>query len=226
MNENLNLAEILKDCPKGIKLYSPIYGDVELVDVSQDNVPYPIKTKTNPNSDGMFSTVSFTKDGRIFVEHNGECMLFPNEEQRDWSKFKQLVKPKFKVGDKIVYRIGKLMGASGSYGIISEITDDKYIFTDTSYAFIRNQDGWELVSDKKPKFDPKTLCPFDRVLVRDRDVECWRCSLFSHIINVCVPYEFHCISSVYKYCIPYNDDTKHLVGTADEAPEFYRYWEE
>ena len=36
---------------------------------------------------------------------------------------------------------------------------------------------------KKDKFDPKTLQPFDRVLVRDRDIEHWICSLFSHIIN-------------------------------------------
>lgn len=26
------------------------------------------------------------------------------------------------------------------------------------------------------------------------------------------------------YCIPYNEETNHLVGTREEAPEFYRYW--
>ena len=222
MNENLNLAEILKDCPKGTKLYSPIYGDVELVDVSQDNVPYPIKTKTNPNSDGMFSTVSFTKDGRIFVEHNGECMLFPNEEQRDWSRFENK-KPKFKVGDKIVYSPVKHMGVPGSYGIIYEITDDKYFFTDSSYAFIRNQDSWELVLDKKPKFDPNTLKIFDRVLVRDGDGYTWKGTFFSHINNTSNIYKYATSGGFYEYCIPYNDDTKHLVGTRDEAPEYYRY---
>ena len=75
---------------------------------------------------------------------------------------------------------------------------------------------------KKDKFDPKTLQPFDRVLVRDRDIEHWICSLFSHIIND----EYLCIGSCFIYCIPYNDDTKHLVGTTDEAPEYYRYWED
>lgn len=75
---------------------------------------------------------------------------------------------------------------------------------------------------KKEKFDPKTLKPFDRVLVRDRDVEHWICNLFSHIIND----EYLCIGSCFIYCIPYNDDTKHLVGTTDEAPKYYRYWEE
>ena len=75
---------------------------------------------------------------------------------------------------------------------------------------------------KKEKFDPKTLKPFDRVLVRDRDIEHWICSLFSHIIND----EYLCIGSCFIYCIPYNDDTKHLVGTKEEAPEYYRYWED
>ena len=75
---------------------------------------------------------------------------------------------------------------------------------------------------KKEKFDPKTLKPFDRVLVRDRDIEHWICNLFSHIIND----EYLCIGSCFIYCIPYNDDTKHLVGTKEEAPEYYRYWED
>ena len=74
---------------------------------------------------------------------------------------------------------------------------------------------------KKEKFDPKILKPFDRVLVRDRDIEHWICNLFSHIIND----EYLCIGSCFIYCIPYNDDTKHLVGTKEEAPEYYRYWE-
>lgn len=75
---------------------------------------------------------------------------------------------------------------------------------------------------KKEKFDPKTLKSFDRVLVRDRDIEHWMCNLFSHIIND----EYLCIGSCFIYCIPYNDDTKHLIGTKEEAPEYYRYWED
>lgn len=222
MNENLNLVEILKDCPKGTKLYSLIYGYVELERISNDeNDKYPIFIRLTSNTIDCVA-----KDGRYIGNYDGECVLFPSKEQRDWSKFKQLVKPKFKVGDKIVNILGKRMGAFGSYGIISEITYDKYIFTDTSYAFIRNQDSWELVPDKKPKFDPKTLCPFDKVLVRDRDVECWSCGIFSHIINECAPYGCVCIYYAYDYCIPYNEETKHLVGTADEAPEYYRYWDD
>ena len=170
MNENLNLVEILKDCREGTKLYSPAYGDVELVNVSQDKgTLYPILIKIPSNSADTFTCErSFDKDGRIFADYSGECLLFPSRNQRDWNKFKP----------------------------------------------------------SKPKFNPNTLQPFDKVLVRDINSEKWKIQLFSHIIKDCFPYEYHCIGSCYNFCIPHNDDTKHLVSTNDEAPEFYRYWEE
>ena len=164
MNENLNLAEILKDCPKGTKLYSTIYGDVELAGVYLKDDTYPIEIKIDEGSD----MICITNDGRLLEEFLGECILFPSKDQRDWSKFKP----------------------------------------------------------SKPKFDPKTLQPFDKVLVRDINSEKWKIQLFSHIIKDCFPYEYHCIGSCYNFCIPYNDDTKHIVGTFEEAPEFYRYWED
>ena len=39
-------------------------------------------------------------------------------------------------------------------------------------------------------------------------------------------YKYATMDSAFKYCIPYNDDTKHLVETKEEAPEYYRYWED
>ena len=56
MNENLNLVEILKDCPKGTKLYSPIVGEVELKCINND-FGYPIVTYCKHGN----STLSFTK---------------------------------------------------------------------------------------------------------------------------------------------------------------------
>ena len=84
MNENLNLVEILKDCPKGTKLYSTTYGDVELIRVNQnDDVDYyPIEIKLSDDS-----ITNVTTDGRLCEYYNGECVLFPSKEQRDWSKF-------------------------------------------------------------------------------------------------------------------------------------------
>ena len=80
-------------------------------------------------------------------------------------------------------------------------------------------------TENKDKFEPKTLKPFDKVLARFNDRFIWKCDLFSHIKESDSPYIFHCISGRWWRCIPYNDETKHLVGTNDEAPEYYRYWE-
>ena len=79
---------------------------------------------------------------------------------------------------------------------------------------------------KKEKFNPKTLKPFDKVLVQCNNSESWKVQLFSHIIEGDKICPYVCISYNYKYCIPYNNDTKHLVGTKKEAPEYYRYWED
>ena len=79
---------------------------------------------------------------------------------------------------------------------------------------------------KKERFDPKTLKSFDRVITRNEYDE-WTCALFSHIGNKPnTRFIYVTCELVYEYCIPYNDETKHLVGTKDEAPVFYRYWED
>ena len=162
MNENIDLTKILKDCPKGWKFYSSVYGEVVFVEILP-NVPiYPVIFEEHDSIHGV----------SIAGEHfkgKGECTFFPSRDQRDWSKF----------------------------------TAPWY---------------------KKEKFDLKTLSPYDMVLVRDDYGEEWLCTIFSHIKEGRYPY--NTASGCYTYCIPYNDETKHLVGTNEEAPEFYRYWED
>ena len=169
MNENLNLVEILKDCPEGTKLYTPIWGEVVFIEVRKNkNCPYPICINTNAAS----SYTYLAKDGRYLINREeSECILFPSKDQRDWSKFTA---------------------------------------------------PWL----KKERFDPKTLQPFDKVLVKYLEDDYWTCDLFSNITKDGKIYPYLCVSGVYKYCIPYNDDTKHLVATNKEAPEFYIYWED
>jgi len=84
MNENLDLTKILKDCPKGTKLYSPIFGNVTLDDIIENCDDYPIMVNTDTD-DGYDS---FTKDGKLYDTYDGECMLFPSKDNRDWSTFK------------------------------------------------------------------------------------------------------------------------------------------
>ena len=164
MNENIDLTNILKDCPIGWKLYSPLCGEVEIYDIKEsDNYPIIVSSKTGNKN--------FSKEGCYYQGVEGaECLLFPSSEQRDWSKF-----------------------AAPWY--------------------------------KKDKFDPKTLKPFDKVIGRDLVSSKWGCDLFSHIAES-INYPYRCIGNYYKLCIPYNDETKHLAGTTDEAPEYYRYWED
>ena len=162
MNENLNLVEILKDCKKGTKLYSPIFGDVEFdrIDIHSD---YPIRVLCKHGDD------SFSKDGRLYFDYDGECMLFPTREQRDWSKFKP----------------------------------------------------------KKPKFDPKTLKPFDKVLVKigTKSYHMWLPDFISMPPNDIDETVLCITTNDVVMAIPYNEETKGLAGTNKEAPEFYRYWE-
>ena len=76
---------------------------------------------------------------------------------------------------------------------------------------------------KKEKFDPKTLKPFDKVLSFWNNT--WWCDFFSHVNENNKPRIFGCLTTGYQSkCIPYNDETKHLVGTKEEAPDFYKYW--
>lgn len=164
MNENINLIEILKNCPKKIELYSTIHGIVYFDGITK-NKEYPIRL-----IDTDF--IHFTKDGKYAIDKpNGECILFPSKEQRDWSKF----------------------------------TAPWY---------------------KKEKFDPKTLRPFDKVMVKDSIREKWNCGFFSYICNDENYFKYITTDTCYCFCIPYNDETKHLVGTIEEAPEYYRYWED
>ena len=124
MNENLNLIEILKDCPKGTKLYSMIHGDVEFVSVSQ-LLEYPIEVKLSDNS---FD--SFTNDGRINGEYSGECLLFPRKDQRDWSKFivPDKIVLKFNVGDWFITPKDKLIQELGEYKVkYTQEVLEKYI---------------------------------------------------------------------------------------------------
>lgn len=77
MNENLDLTELLKDCPKGIKLYSPIYGLGILTKVTNRiHVKFPKEHNVK----------CFRPDGKI--SEGGEIMLFPKD-KTSWEGFQR-----------------------------------------------------------------------------------------------------------------------------------------
>lgn len=322
MNENINLVEILRDCPSGTKLYSPIFGEVVFKYIIED-LMFPILVDYS-DVDGNTRKTCFTKDGKFLYSANGECVLFPSKEQRDWSKFtapwyKKESEHKFHEGDWVVYNndicqivkreegCNKLVTV---FGIEKELVNERNLSTarlwtvqdtkdgdvicyrdeislykneiknydkqDTTFGgfvyyccydgknFITNSfyllteqeeidiypatkeqreilmkamnnAGYEFDIEKKElkkfvhnKFDPKTLEPFDKILVRrtNENHDVWFPDFVSNPPDdtsnktLCM-----CIMEDIAMVIPYNDDTKHLVGTSDEAPEYYRYWE-
>lgn len=103
MNENLNLCQILKDCPKGTKLWSPVWGDVVLKEI-KDGDSSPIKLASV-----YADLIAFHPNGKIYDLKEAECVLFPSKDQRDWSKFtpvKRFNPEEFQPFDKILVRDG------------------------------------------------------------------------------------------------------------------------
>lgn len=163
MNENLNLCEILKHCPAGTKFWSPVWGDVFLVEIKEriEGKAYmPIVIKAF-----LWDSIFLFSNGRCTDEEGAECVIFPSKYQHDWSKF------------------------------------------------------------KGPKFDPTDLKPFDKVLVKcDCEQGQWICNFFSDISLE--DKKVHYVGMLGCPCIPYNEETKHLVGTSDDCPDYYKWWEE
>lgn len=79
---------------------------------------------------------------------------------------------------------------------------------------------------KIERFNPKTFQPFDKVLARDYSSDNWECALFSHIEKLKSGDRVLTVGSFYNMCIPYNEETKHLVGTKEDCLDYYKWWEE
>lgn len=234
MENNINIAEILKDCPKGMELYSPVYGTVGLLKVASNPV-YPIMTATSIDRTGMF-----TSDGRLYKNYpSAECLLFPSREMCDWTKF-------FKRGDVVIKNGGGMAAVFDGWAIdtYTEFNTTVNLYCDnntgeeevcTTLLFRkatekeRNQFIEKVERILKGKYNPETLqvepikpeCPFkpfDKVLVRNNDEMVWKADYFSHYKDN-NDYHYCCIGNSYRDCIPFNGQTAHLLGTTDPYTE-------
>ena len=222
-----NLISILKHCPEGTKLYSPIYGEVVLDSVQSKSIY--ILAKTN---NGATFVIEFTRLGRLYSEFsNSECVLFPSKDQRDWDKFRIPTKK----GDVIMFNGQVPCLVTGDYsqdkknwvcGLLEdgdfctniihpsewsahfytfatkEVEDELFKAMDKAgYTW----DG-ETLKKKEPQFKP-----FEKVLVRDAESDKWGCTFYSHFEPSSI---FHHVttSSAYMMCIPF-EGNEHLVGT-------------
>ena len=212
----INLVNILKHCPKGMKLYSPIFGEVKFLTVFNDEY---IDTYTSAGN-----ILRFQKDGRF--ASGGECMLFPSKRQKDWDAFQMPVK-----------RGDIMMFTDKSAVFIVDTMRDNYIKTiayiskhsdfrvgarifisyipaseDMKEKLFKAMDKagytWdgETLKKKEPQFKP-----FEKVLVRDSESDKWRCAFYSHF----EPFNnYPHVTSIgtYVMCIPF-EGNEHLVGT-------------
>ena len=233
----MNIAKILKYCPKGTKLYSLVDGEVTLKDIS-DPDEYPIKVVTY-NGDTKY----YTKDGLFFTNRpGGECVLFPSKEQRDWSKFKIPVKK----GDIMmkpngIYPFisnGIINGYGGFEYIcgllcpsnhlqINDLSDISHTWT-YDFCIPASKEAKKELFDKMKeagyKWNTDTLKlekirrfkPFDRVLVGNQTGEKWSVNLFSHYEEDKI-FPYVCLDGKYHHCIPY-ENHEYLVGTTINPP--------
>ena len=146
MEEKINIAEILRHKPYGIKLYSPIFGECTFCYVREDTNDICVKKHNGVieyfNSEGLYFTL-------------GEVMLFPSKEMRNWRKFA------WKKGD-------LLINSCGFQCIFKEWSSDDY--TKFNGCYSNSRDGYEDVSNAKTanfvKLDDNTTYEYVRKIER------------------------------------------------------------
>lgn len=243
-NTDINIADILRDCPAGTPLYSRTTGKLELQQVLAKGCDrYPIQAEVIYEDEDLENDkfASFTDTGRWnYFLPNGECILFPSLEMQDWTKF-------FRRGDVVVSE------GLGVMAVFEGWDSEDYTGFRTTVEYDNGNDIWGIklygqfhtldfckATDEQcaqffaaaeahygGRFNSKTLefdipkpkhsfKPFDRVLVRDRDDQVW-------IPNILVRFrdtesrQYECIDSCYIQCIHY-EGNEHLYNTTD-APD-------
>lgn len=130
MEAKINIAEILKDKPKGTKLYSPIFGNLRYEDLVPDLGEFTVVT-----SDNTSAKHSFRSDSR-YNRHGEPLMLLPSKEMRDWSKFA------WKKGDVLV-------SEDNAHVIFEKFEDDTYkTFIGKHYFAGNDRLGYSYISGR------------------------------------------------------------------------------
>lgn len=240
-NSDINIADILRDCPAGTPLYSRIAGKLELLQVLEKGCDsYPIQAEViyENGDNGNDKFAAFTDTGRWtkFLP-NGECVLFPSLEMQDWTKF-------FRRGDVVVSE--KL----GVTAVFEGWNSEDYTEFRTTVDYDKKEDIWGIklyglfhtldfrkATDNERAqffaaaeahygghFNSETLKfnipkpkhpfkPFDRVLVRDKDDQVWIPNIFVNFRDD-GKFRYQCIDTFYKQCIHY-EGNEHLYNTID-----------
>jgi hypothetical protein len=128
METEINIVEILKDKPQGTKLYSSACGKCKLEEV--DDKSFKISFYNSKFGFMNGGEGHLDKNGKLYDD--GECVVFPSKEMRDWSKFA------WKKGD-------VLINSCGFQCIFKEWASDDY--TKFNGCYSNSRDGYEDVSN-------------------------------------------------------------------------------
>lgn len=146
MEEKINIVEILKDKPQGTKLYSSACGKCKLEEVDDKSFKisfYSSKFGFMNGGEGYLD-----KNGKLYDD--GECVVFPSKEMRDWSKFQ------WKKGDVLVSNDG------GTEVIFDKWYDDTYT-NFYSKHYLNSED------ENNIKYNEAFLCTTERYSLEDKD---------------------------------------------------------
>ena len=201
---------ILKEISEG-KIYCYCY-----IDKANTNGGFEKCCLTNITYSHRFATEE--EKQRLFdaIKANGYKW---NDENKTLEK---LIVPKFKVGDSVQSKTD-----NNDKFTITNIDNNKFYYgCGNNHEFmipVIKQDNWELVPNK---FDPKTLKPFDKVLVRFNNTSIWVNAFFGfYDIEITKKDPFVASGISWTQCIPY-EGNEHLLGTYEDCDEYYKNWEE
>lgn len=146
METEINIVEILKDKPQGTKLYSSACGKCKLEEVDDKSFKisfYSSKFGFMNGGEGYLD-----KNGKLYDD--GECVVFPSKEMRDWSKFA------WKKGDVLVSNDGD-----------TEVIFDKWY--DDTYTNFYSKHYLNSEDENNIKYNEAFLCTTERYSLEDKD---------------------------------------------------------
>ena len=146
MEKELNIAAILKDKPQGTKLYSSACGKCELKEADDKSFKISFYSSKSGFMNGGEGT--FDKNGNLYDD--GECIVFPSKEMRDWSKFA------WKRGDVLVSNDGG-----------TEIIFDKWY--DDTYTSFYGKHYFNSEDENNIKYNEDFLCTTERYSLEENN---------------------------------------------------------
>lgn len=211
MENKKEILTLLKDCPKGMELYSPIFGLGKLDRVSSCQIFVAVSQKKYPKYSYAFD--QFGRFGCEITDDSAECLLFPGKDHRTWNDFKIPRNPALKTGDIMIDTIT---------GCIGYIEDSARVSSNFRIATEDEKDKWNDQLHKKNCHYSRSkrdiihwFLPFDRVMVKNTRDSDWKCDIFSHY-DKDGDFNYCCIGGYFLDCIPYNNNTANLLGTTKE----------